>query len=131
MTNQVFYLCHHSTLENGLIFPSELDEGEYGYAGFFVVEENQGELRGQYLFDAIQNSQKSTLTLKKRDNNTFVAKAEEGIFYFMAHPIKEFYVGKKCELQNHNPLWLLEPLLRNQLENACQNHNFYFVGAMD
>jgi len=130
MTQKVFYLCHHSTLEEGLVFPSELDEGECAFPGLFVIEENQGKLTEKYAFDAIHDHKRLRLTLFKRRDNTFVVKTELGWFYFMAHPIKAFYAGKNRELQNHNSFWFLEPLLRNKLEESCQNNHFYFVGSV-
>ena len=128
MNNKVLLLCD-SYREEGLIFPKETD-GECGFPGFFVIEENQGKLNEQYTIDAIQSSKRVTLALNKRDRNVFVTKSNVGIFYFMAHRINDTYVGKINCLQNHNPFWVLEPVNTKQLEDVCQKHDFFFVGSM-
>ncbi len=131
MTNKVLFLCDLFEEKTGFVFPKEVDDDECGFPGLFVIEENQGKLNEQYTIDAIQNSKRVTLTLKKHERNTFVTRTNVGIFYFTAYRTKNTYVGSRHHLQNHNPFWILDPVNTKQLEEVCQKHDFFFVGSID
>ena len=125
----VMFLCESSDLEEGLVFPNELDD-DCGFPGLFVIEEKQGKLNEKYMFDAIQNGNKISITLKIYEGNTFYAQFNNDIFYFMAHPTKYSYIGHNNCLQNRNPLWILDPVNPNKLEEVCQKQDLFFVGSV-
>jgi len=126
----VMFLCESLEPEKGLVFPNELDD-YCGFPGMFIIEEKQGKLDEEYVFEAFSGDKKISLALQRYDGNTFYAKFGKDIFYFMAYSSKYFYAGKMNCLKNHNPFWILAPVNTKQLEDVCQKHEFFFVGSVD
>ncbi len=130
MTNKVLYLCRSSKAKPGWVFPDE--EEDCDFPGGFFIEEQAGKLQDSYLLEAISQEKLVILSLQKKERQIFMTPSPAGkIFYFRARRTKEPYVGKRSQLQHHQPFWRLEVLQPQRLEEACQQDGFYFVGAVE
>jgi len=130
----VFYLCHPPEDSDTLVFATELPENFYS-PGIFVVE---GATRGTrlgptYKFLAREGQQTLYLELKQIEKGrTYIVDAgHNGAFYFKAISLNRDirYSGQHQSLFNYFPLYRIQPANMTQLERACIERDFYFIGS--
>lgn len=132
--NSVFYLCRSPSDPDQFVFASELPDNYYS-PGLFVVEAiNRGGLLDQgFKFLARQGQQVMSLELRRSENGRayIVDAAHNGKFYFKAIALDRSsrYSGKRRGLFHDMPLYRFEPANMRQLESACIDRDFYFVGS--
>ena len=130
----VFYLCRSPDNSNEFVFANELPEDYYS-PGLFVVQSvnPRGLPLQEYTFFARQGMQRLRLNLmRSKDGRAYVVDADiNGIFYFKIIRLgnNERYTGSRTRVFNDTPLYRLEPANMMQLERACIERDFYFVGS--
>ena len=78
-------------------------------------------------FKAIDKGKEVDLPMKYIDNNLFSVTTNYGEFYFyIKHDPKKEYIG--CFNQGRVKMAIVEPLDLIKLEEACLEHQFFFVG---
>jgi len=116
------------------VFANELPVDYYN-PGFFVIESinRRGQLEPTYQFLARQGQQTLSLELKqsKKGRAYVVDAGQNGIFYFraIAFDRNTRYSGKLISLFRNMPLYRLDPANMSQLERACIENDFYFIGG--
>ncbi len=131
---KVLYLCRGITDSHNLFFAPELPE-YYFAPGFFIVEatDNLGKLEDIYEFTARQGTQEITLEIKHAENGRayIVDAGQHGKFYFKAVAMSRStqYGGSLVSNFEGFPFFRLEPANMQQLEQACRQNDFYFIGS--
>lgn len=130
----VFYLCRSPEDSKQFVFASELPENYYS-PGLFVIEaaSRGGRLEQTFNFLARQGQNTMSLELRRSKNGRayIVDAAHNGKFYFkaVALDINSRYSGQRRWLFHDMPLYRLEPANMQQLESACIDRDFYFIGS--
>ncbi|MDN2709087.1 hypothetical protein O0880_06570 [Janthinobacterium sp. SUN118] len=132
--NSVFYLCRSPDDPEQFVFADELPNDYYS-PGLFVVEASTqaGVVDQIFKFRARQGEQVLELELKRSENGRayIVNAAKNGTFYFKLVAFKKSsrYVGLRSRVFQDMPLYRIEPANMGQLERACINRDFYFIGS--
>jgi len=133
MSDLIHYLIRHPTLD-GLIYPAELEDEEYfGFGSFYLLGKTGAFIGEAYRFYAIRGEETVQTTLLPYRNSRSFFRAEVtdvGSFLFYAQPIarKPSYIGKAARASNLVAVRRLRSWQPDELDRACQEHNFYFVG---
>ena len=131
---KVLYLCRGNTDSDHFYFAPELPDN-YFAPGQFVIEakNSQGQLHTLYKFGAMQGGQELELELKptERGRAYAVDAGANGKFYFKVVAMHRAtrYVGQRQEMFEGMPFFRLEPANMQQLEQACKQSEFYFIGS--
>ena len=129
----VLYLCRGPEDSDQLFFASELPEN-YFAPGLFIIQGQsaRGKLFGSYRFSARQGEQELELEIAASETGrAFVVDAgANGKFYFKAVTMSRGigYAGQLAGVEQGKPFFRLEPANMRQLEQACRDRDFYFVG---
>lgn len=132
----VFYLCRPPEDSSTFVFADELPDNYYS-PGMFVVEavNRRGQLGATFKFLARQGQQILSLELKQSEKKrTYIVDASQnGTFYFKAIALDRTarYSGQRISLFHNMPLYRIEPANMTQLERACKEKDFYFVGSAE
>ncbi len=132
--NSVFYLCRSQNDSDQFVFANELPENYYS-PGLFIVEaaNRRGLLEQGFNFLARQGKQTISLELRRTENGRayIVDAAHNGKFYFKAIALDRSsrYSGQRRGLFHDMPLYRFEPANMRQLERACIDRDFYFIGS--
>ena len=132
--NSVFYLCRSPTNPDQFVFANELPENYYS-SGLFVVEAvtRRGLQEEVFKFSARQGQQTISLELRrsKSGRSYIVDAAQNGVFYFKAIALdrNSRYSGQRRALFHDMRLYRFEPANMTQLERACIDRDFYFIGS--
>lgn len=114
----------------GLIYPSEVnDKYYYGVGGFYLAGENK-KINNSYIIHAAFENEIFKLKLNRVSAKYFSTTVDNvGSFIFRAEYVQsKTYIGSDLILKEAFILRRLR--LENHLlaEDACINHDFYFVG---
>jgi hypothetical protein len=108
---------------------------DYYAPGLFCIESHNrsGGLNGSYEFAARFREQLIDGTLERTSGRTFsvyIAPINQK-FFFKAVSLDRTarYVGYERDRFSDLPLFRVQPASDKRLEEACQEHGFYFVGA--
>lgn len=130
---KVHYLCRPPDRLNDFVYAAELPSHYYA-PGMFCVEafDTKGNLGKSFDFPAIFGEQLITLSLIQVTARTYVVDVEKlGMkFFFKLVSLDRTarYVGREPTRFSDFPLFRAQPASSQRLENACIEHNFYFVG---
>ena len=130
----VFYLCRSPNDPKQFLFANELPEHYYS-PGLFIVEavNKRRMLSPSFKFLARQGQQTLSLDLRRSEKGrAYVANAGvNGIFYFKAVALDRTsrYTGRRESFFHDMPMYRLEPANMGQLERACVDRDFYFIGS--
>lgn len=130
---KVHYLCHppHETVD--FVYAAELLNGYYA-PGMFCVEASDmsGNLAESFLFPARFGQRLITTSLIQVGTRTYAVDVEELAIKFFFKLISldktSRYVGRDSSRFANLPLSRAQPASTQRLEQACVNHDFYFVG---
>jgi len=134
MTELVHYLIRHPTNGTGLIYPSDVDDATYvGFGAFYFLGLPGSRVAESYRFYAIQGEETIQIPLRpfRRSRSFFRAEVPAvGAFVFYAQPIarKPAYIGSSDSASNLSALRRLRSWQPHDLDRACREHQFYFVG---
>lgn len=132
--SSVFYLCRSPSDPGQFVFANELPENYYS-PGLFIVEaiSRRGLLEQGFKFLARQGQQIMSLELHRSESGRayVVDAAHNGRFYFKAIALdrNSRYSGQRRSLFHDMPLYRFEPANMRQLERACIDRDFYFIGS--
>jgi hypothetical protein len=132
--NSVFYLCRSPNDPKSFLFANELPDNYYA-PGLFIVEADNrsGVLDERFKFLARQGLQTLNLELQgaERGRSYVVDAGENGKFYFKVIALDRTsrYFGHRSNVFRDMPLYRLEPANMRQLELACVERGFYFIGS--
>lgn len=130
---KVLYLCPGPESSDQLFFASELPEN-YFAPGIFVIQGKsvRGKPSRSYQFAARQGVQELDLMLASSESGRalVVDAGTNGKFYFKAVTMSRGinYAGLLDGVEKGEPFFRLEPANMRQLEQACSDFDFYFVG---
>ena len=135
MSDLVHYLIRDPSEKVGLIYPTELDDQNYtGFGAFYLLGNAGASIGERYYFYAIQGEQTvQTELLPFRGSRSFF-QAEVpriGTFVFYAQPMPfrpAAYTGLNASSANLVALRRLRSWQPYELDRACREHAFYFVG---
>ncbi len=134
MHNQVCYLVSAPRDGGGLAFAAEANEGAYTTSGsFFRLGMIRDRLLDEYQFHAIHGDRiVVTHMIRYRDSRAFYRVQVDGVgpFMFCARSIrrKPMYVGGVQGFNGLSAVRQVCPLRPHDLDAACRDHGFYFVG---
>jgi hypothetical protein len=134
MRDHVHYLVRRPDRSDGLIYPSEIEEQGYvGFGAFYLMGKEGEALRDAFVFYAVRGDQLIEATLSRyRDTRGFFFAAINGVgrFLFNAEPIPKTmaYVGSEPEAADLVAIRRLRSWRPGELDVACRDHGFYFVG---
>ncbi|MBK1884698.1 hypothetical protein JIN85_19965 [Luteolibacter pohnpeiensis] len=135
MTEEIHYLVRQSAANDGLIYPSELDQKEYyGFGSFYLMGAEDADPAEEYTFRAVLGEELIVTTAERfRDEKYFFSvqmkKVGRFIFYAQAMPKKYPYSGQLSSLQGMYAFRRMRSWKPAALDVACREHGFYFVGA--
>ncbi len=132
--DKIFYLSY-SNVEEGLIFPNELENGVYSPGMWVLQSKNLSQAKEKYLFDAINKNEVVPLILNKVNKDYFqVDTLKYGKIYFRLKKIykrHQFYNGKSTLINNDLSFFQLIPISIPKLTQLCLENNFYLIGSID
>jgi hypothetical protein len=133
MAPVVCYLVQGAGAERGLVFPQELPKSHHAAGSFYLLGAPGDHLLESYLFHAVQADDviETRLNRRRRGRAFFeVGVAGVGVFVFHARPLTRRvpYTGRARILRGLVALRQLQSWTSEQQENACREHQFYFVG---
>jgi hypothetical protein len=124
--DKVFYLCQG---QDGFVFASELDDGDYCIGSFFVSVGDLGP-QPEYLFKVgINNKLGSDMELKlvEQKGGIYSVKTPGGTIDFRLRNLNVKYAGKSNKVPEGD-LWAMDPVDGEELEMLCQMYNMFFLG---
>lgn len=130
---KVHYLCHPPDRQIDFVYAAELPS-QYYAPGMFCVEafNTNGHLGDSFDFPALFGEQLITLSLSQVTARTYAVDVEKlGMkFFFKLVSLDRAarYIGRESKRFSDFPLFRAQPASSQRLENACIEHNFYFVG---
>ena len=131
MNERIHYLMLDPN-RKGLIYPTELDDQAYmGKGSFYLLDFKGYPIRDSYTFYAIHGEQILTFTLHRNLTRYFqVEVINIGVFDFLAVSISNqlSYIGNEQETSGLIARRRLKALHPERLDQACIEHDFYFVG---
>ena len=134
MSDLVHYLIRHPTEKGGLIYPTELDDPAYvGFGSFYMLGRVGSRIGEAYTFHAVFGEELvATNLLPFRNSRSFFRAEVQGVgtFLFYAQPIakKPTYVGVAAQASTLVALRRLRSWQPFELDRACRENDFYFVG---
>lgn len=134
MKDLVHYLVAHPTEAGKLCYPSEIDRPNYtGFGAFYLVGKHKDSAGDSYRMHAIHETQIIEVKLLPYRNTKSFLVAEIpsiGKFVFNVQPIprKKPYELTHPSLEGLTPIRRLRSWRPFELDRACSEHNFYFVG---
>ncbi|MCW2038785.1 hypothetical protein VDG09_21265 [Xanthomonas campestris pv. raphani] len=129
----VHYLCHPPHDSVNFVYATELPIGYYAPGTFCVEASNAGgHLSESFQFPARLGQQVVTHRLTQVTARTYAVDVEELATKFFFKLINldrtSRYVGRESDRFSNFPLLRVQPANTLRLEQACTNHDFYFVG---
>lgn len=136
MNSLVYYLSFYGA-PGDFLFPDELPTNYYSPGLFLVEPTSSGNYSYNYLFDAMDNGKRISLTLFRANENDqrstlYVVKTKNyGSFWFNLEKINPNirYIGRDPQLKNHENFSIVIPTDSDKLERVCKNFDFYFIGS--
>ena len=134
MNALVHYLVGHPTAAGTLCYPSEIDRTGYtGFGAFYLVGKHKDPAGDSYRMHAIHGTQIVEVTLSPyRATKSFLAAEVAGVgrFVFNVQPIprKRPYQLTHPSLAGLTAIRRLRSWRPYELDRACSEHDFYFVG---
>jgi hypothetical protein len=131
---KVHYLCHPPGDLLNFVYAAELPANYYAPGIFCIESKNRsGGLEGSYDFAAILGEQSINATLERVVGRTFsvfiAVLAQRFLFKAVSLDRTARYVGWERNRFSDLPLFRVQPVSDKRLEEACQRHDFYFVGS--
>ena len=131
----VQYLIRSGSGETGFVYPTEVEtRSYYGFGGFYIMGDEKDIPVNEYGFWAIHDGRLIlTFAARYRDTRSFfrvdVPKVGNFLFYAQPMPKKYPYIGSVPELKNQFAIRRMRSWKPAALDQACKEHDFYFVGA--
>jgi len=134
MMNFIHYLVNNNTHPYGLIHPSEIEEENYrSFGAFYIMSRDDVVLEKEYVFHAILGDEiivTNAIQTVNSKNVYQIEVKEVGNFIFYAESIRQApYVGSNNYLNESHAIKRFRCRRQDELEKACSDHDFYFVGA--
>ena len=130
MIKNILYLTKYNlSKENGLLFPSEIDDENYYSIGGFYIYDNF--LGLSYTIQAIYNETIINIELSLLNRNVYICNVNNlGVFKFFIEklykPIK--YIGKDIRYKDLYINYRLRLINTKKAEYYAKKYNFYFIG---
>ncbi|MDZ7889929.1 MAG: hypothetical protein U5M72_12030 [Pseudomonas sp.] len=130
---KVHYLCHPPRDSLNFVYAAELPADYYAPGTFCIEAESaNGKLSEFFAFPARMGERLIDTKLIKVNSRTYaVTFAELGIkFYFKIVSLDKTarYVGNESNRFEYFRLFRVQPANTHRLEQACLDHDFYFIG---
>ena len=134
MNDLVHYLIKHPVEGGGLIYPTEIEDDNYvGFGAFYLLGQPGMPIGDRYRFAAVRGEETiQTELLPFRRSRSFFQAEVGGIgsFIFYAQPIsfRPSYTGRVATGTGLLAIRRLRSWQPQELDRACREHKFYFVG---
>ena len=127
-TECVWYFCRPPD-GKGLVLAAELPPDYYSLGSFYLPGKVGGGLAERYTFRTVWNCSEHEFDLVHSRGQLFVVQVPDlDVFTFRAKRIRDRYVGKVIPHQSNVHCFVLDPIDECKLEDACQEHGFFFAG---
>jgi hypothetical protein len=130
----VLYLTY-SNLDEGLVFPNELEEGIYS-PGMWMIQGNSISTCPSILsFDAVFENQLQKLTLRRIEGNYYQSDTKKfgKVNFRLIELYRRYqnYVGKSQFINRDLKFFQLVPIDIPKITELCLKNHFFFIGKID
>ncbi len=130
----ISYMVSASGGERGLVYPSELRDAESaGPGSFLLMGEVDSRPEPEYLFPAVLGDKLISVAVRQDERSTsfyWADVTDVGRFLFHAESVRQKlpYLGSDASASGMIALRRLRAWRHGELDRACREHDFYFVG---
>lgn len=131
---EVFYLSY-SNSDEGLVFPSELENGIYAPGIWVIQAESKKACPKEFLFDAVDNDEVIKLITRRLNNVNYQVDTQKygkiNLRLIEVYRRYNRYVGRSKIIDSNLRFFQLVPIDILKMSELCLKEKFFLIGTVD